>query len=139
MKKQAPTQTFFNIRVATATNEDKALIKVLDEKFNTRHPLSDRILSKEQLINELTENRIPNGLHSFSETLAMITSDIYGIDRNIQLFFKLFPTDKTGHMQRINEIIQWATEFETLHTGETWETSDYYDEIALYVASKLEK
>lgn len=73
--------------------------------------------------------------HSFAETLALLTANIYGHEPTRKQFIAQ-RSGTMGKIEMLNEIISWAHEFEALHKGEQWEELDWYDTIEEFLNTK---
>jgi hypothetical protein len=133
-------QTFYNIRVATATTEAKALGKLLDEKFDTKNPLCDTMLTESQLLDKLP--KFPNGFVSWMEThhemviaLVIIEGDF---DKAPQAFVDYYEKVGTGGMYELADRL--TDQFEKENVGVVWgEDKEYFDTIEYFIDTELEK
>ena len=75
-------------------------------------------------------------LHSFAETLAFISAEIYGTPAKLAVFYTQYPTEETGFIEQLNVFIAWAKEFEQLNEGREWD-GEWYEAMETFIDSKL--
>jgi len=77
-----------------------------------------------------------NEVHSYAETIAIITANVFSEPKNYALFSKLYPENEIGYIERLNIIISWAKDFEQKNENREWD-GEYMDEIDTFLNSKL--
>jgi len=77
-----------------------------------------------------------NEVHSFAETISIMTANIFGETERYLSFSKLYPESEAGYIERLNVIISWAKDFEQKNEGRGWD-GEYMDEIDTFLNEKL--
>jgi len=77
-----------------------------------------------------------NEVHSFAETIAIMTANIFGEPESYLLFSKIYPENEVGYIERLNTVIAWAKDFEQQNEGKEWD-GEYMDEIDTFLNLKL--
>jgi hypothetical protein len=75
-------------------------------------------------------------LHSYAETLAFITADIYGTPSKLAAFYALHPLEEFGLVEHLNVIIAWAKQFEQENEGREWD-GEWSELIESFLTLKL--
>jgi hypothetical protein len=72
------------------------------------------------------DNKYPNGLQDYLETLVMISAEL--ADRDLSML----------QVNYIDLAIDWAEEFEQIHNGRLWD-GDWFDAIQEFMDEKFSK
>lgn len=82
------------------------------------------------------DNETPNGLHSFAETLFIMTMKVaHHLDEEDNMFLK-FHYELSGTFGISEIVIEWAKEFERINKDRAWD-GEFLDEAHAFVESKL--
>lgn len=124
-------KTYYSIRTTNAKTYDRALAKVEDGNFHDRDPLSDKILTKEELKNAM----FPNGFESWMEThheivkaISLTPEDAWNKVTNIET------TQGTGGLYLFAQ--ELTDKFEELYKNKEWGIDDdtqYFDVIDEFI------